>query len=144
MYHIYEALGQFFSITYSTSCYINFVYSSHIINYDSLSGGAKTIFNIFIFFFRLKVSKVGDSCSFIFGSYNEPSGVKIEGGITENSYIPRHLGKSMSGRVQEETRSLFINFSFSFISYLRFGSQSYSIQISYLWFGSLSYSIKVC
>ena len=42
--------------------------------------------------------------------YNEPSGVNSESGTTENSYILRYLGKSMSGRVLEATRSLFINY----------------------------------
>ena len=40
----------------------------------------------------------------------EPSGLNKEGGVTENSYLPRRNCRSISGLVLDAIRSVFINF----------------------------------
>ena len=41
--------------------------------------------------------------------------MKIDGSINEILYISQHIGKSMSGRIQEAKGSLFFGFRSSFI-----------------------------
>ena len=89
-------LAKITTVTYLTIHDLNIICYSHAINYNNSPGIRAEFFYVLVLFGYLKV--------------NEPSGVNSEIGFTENSYIPRYLGKSMSGCVLEVTRSLFINY----------------------------------